>query len=266
MTGLRDRATTPAGELTDALRRFAALPRVLVGVDFDGTLAPLVDDPMSARALPGALDLLDQLAALPDTLVAVVSGRALATLQQLTGATDPVLLVGSHGVETSYREPAPSMDDTEAARFAALEEELNAVVRDHPMARLERKPHSLVLHTRGIPDDEAAATLAEGRALARDRPDLRLTPGKDVLELATRHVGKGTALLDLARARDVDQVLYIGDDVTDEQAFEALSPDHLTVRVGPGRTVAQHRVRDEASVVSLLRGLLSLRSDRFPSA
>jgi len=267
MTGLRDRAAaTPAGELTDALRRFAALPRVLVAVDFDGTLAPLVDDPMTARALPGALELLDQLATLPDTLVAVVSGRDLATLRQLTGAVDPVLLVGSHGVETSYREPAPSRDEAESARFAILEAELTALVRAHPLARLERKPHSLVLHTRGIPPEEAAATLAEGRALARGRPNLRVTPGKDVLELATRHVGKGSALLDLADARGVDQVLYVGDDVTDEQAFEALGHAHLTVRVGPGETVAQHRVRDERHVVTLLRGLLTLRSGRGPSA
>lgn len=261
MTGLKRRATTPAGELTDALRRFAALPRVLVAVDFDGTLAPLVDDPMTSRALPGAMDLLDSLAELPDTWVAIVSGRALAALRQLTGAGEPLLLVGSHGVETSYRDPAPTMDEAEAARFAELEADLTELLRAHPLARLERKPHSLVLHTRGIPTQEARAALTEGRALAEGR-DLQLTPGKDVLEMATRHVGKGTALLDLAHARGVDKVLYIGDDVTDEQAFAALGPDHLTVRVGPGETVAQHRVRDETHVVTLLRGLLSLRGQR----
>nr|WP_281496715.1 trehalose-phosphatase [Ornithinimicrobium sp. F0845] len=235
----------------------------MVAVDFDGTLAPLVDDPMSARALPGALELLDRLAELPDTWVAIVSGRALAALRELTGAAEPLLLVGSHGVETSYHDQAPAMDDAEAIRYAALEADLNALLRAHPLARLERKPHSLVLHTRGIPPQEAAATLAEGRALAQGR-DLQLTPGKDVLELATRHVGKGTALLDLAQARGVDKVLYIGDDVTDEQAFAALGPDHLTVRVGPGETVAQHRVRDETYVVTLLRGLLLLRGQRLP--
>lgn len=252
--------TTPAGELTTALREFATLPRVLVAVDFDGTLAPLVDDPMAARALPGALEVLERLAALPDTLVAIVSGRDLATLRELSSAADPVLLVGSHGVETSYREQPPPRDEDEAVRYAALEAELTGLLRAHPRARLERKPHSLVLHTRGIPPEEAAATLAAGRDLARQRPDLRVTPGKDVLELATRHVGKGTALLDLAQAREVDRVLYLGDDVTDEQAFAALGPRHLCVRVGPGETVAPHRVRNERAVLSLLRGLLALRT------
>lgn len=258
MTGLRSRAKAPAEALITDLRRFAALPRVLIAVDFDGTLAPLVDDPLSARALPGSLELLVELAGLPDTAVAIVSGRALATLRGLTGVADPVLLVGSHGVETSY-DDTPVIDEAEAARFTALETDLTALVDSHPPARLERKPHSLVVHTRGMPRPEAEATLAEGERLAAGHEGVEVTPGKDVVEVATRHVGKGTALLDLAAARAVSAILYIGDDVTDERAFAALGPQHLTIRVGPGQTLARHRVRDERQVVSILRGLRALR-------
>ena len=150
-------ASPMAPSLRGELTRFAALPRVLIAVDFDGTLAPLVDEPMAARALPGSIAVLTELAGLPETTVALVSGRALATLATLSGATAPVLLVGSHGLETSFSASPPVMEAPERARFEALDADLRELLRDHPLARIERKPHSLVLHTRGLPPQTAAA-------------------------------------------------------------------------------------------------------------
>jgi len=248
-----------ASALASDLARFAALPTVLVAVDFDGTLSPLVTEPMAARAMPGSLDVLRELAALPDTVVAIVSGRALDTLRTLSGAGDPLLLVGSHGVETSYADAPTVMDDDELARYRALEAELASLLDQHPGARIERKPHSLVLHTRGMPPAEEAAAVEAGGAVVAGRDDLVVTPGKGVLEMATRHVGKGTALQELAAARGVDATFYVGDDVTDEHAFEALGPHDVTVKVGAGPTAARHRISDEAAVLELLRRLLELR-------
>jgi trehalose-phosphatase len=249
-------------DLDSDLARFAALPRILVAVDFDGTLAPLVTEPMAARPVPGSIDLLRELAAVPDTVVALVSGRALEILRTLSEAGEPLLLVGSHGVETSYADAPPVMDDDELNRYEALETELTAVVEHHPGARIERKPHSLVLHTRGMAGADEAAALEGGARLAEGRDDLVVTEGKSVLELATRHVGKGTALQELAAARGVDAIFYVGDDVTDEHAFEALGAQHVTVKVGSGPTAARHRVPDEAAVLRLLRHLLELRQAR----
>lgn len=250
---------TLAAPLVDALQRFAALPRVLVAMDFDGTLAPLVDEPMDARALPGSEELLNELSCLPETLVALVSGRALADLIELTRLAEPVLLVGSHGVERSSEAQAPSRDATEQTRFAALDADLATVLRDHPRARVERKPHSLVLHTRGLSAQEAEAAVQAAEEVVTRHTGLVVTPGKEVLELATRHVGKGVALLELAQEHSVDSVLFVGDDVTDEQAFGVLRPTDLTVKVGQGDTAAQHRVDDEAQVLALVRALLELR-------
>ena len=89
-------------ELRAALSAFAARPRVLVAVDFDGTLAPLVTDPLHARAVPGGLEALHDAAALDGVTTAVVSGRDLATLEVLTaiGPDDGITLIGSHGAET----------------------------------------------------------------------------------------------------------------------------------------------------------------------
>ncbi len=248
--------------LTHALDTFATRGRVLVAMDFDGTLAPLVDEPMDARALPGTEELLTALAELPDTLVAIISGRALATLRELSGMGDPLVLIGSHGVEASHHPRAPGADTAERARFAALDQDLQELLSAHPRARIERKPHSLVLHTRGLPEAEAEAAVRAAEAVVARHTGLVVTPGKGVLEMATQHVGKGTALRDLASERGVDAVLFVGDDVTDEQAFEVLHPPDVSVRVGAGQTRAQHRVADECQVQELLRALLTRRQGR----
>ena len=260
MGGASRQVATRVDELNEAIEEFAGQPRVLVAVDFDGTLAPLVDDPMSARALPGSVELLQELALLPDTWVAIVSGRGLGILRELTGAAGPVLLVGSHGVERSYDEGSAQRGAAETRVLAELAAVLEQVRHTHPGAQVERKPHAVVLHTRGMAPAQARAAFEAAHELTSTYNGLSVTPGKDVLELATQDVGKGPALLDLASRLGVGAIFYAGDDVTDERAFAELGPAHLTIRVGPGQSVAQHRVPDEDSVLRLLRELLRLRS------
>src|ERR1700709_1011922 len=93
-------------ELVGALREIARVKRLLVALDFDGTLAPEVDDPEQARAIPEARAAVLALLALPNTRVALVSGRSLASLEQVADVPDSVLLVGSHGVEFRLDGPA----------------------------------------------------------------------------------------------------------------------------------------------------------------
>src|SRR5690606_32452802 len=85
----------------EALEEIAATERLLVALDFDGTLAPLQDEPMRSRAVPEATAAIDRLVALPDTVVALVSGRTLEHLRIIAEHDDDsrVWLAGSHGVE-----------------------------------------------------------------------------------------------------------------------------------------------------------------------
>jgi trehalose 6-phosphate phosphatase len=256
-------------ELVTAVATFAARPRVLVAVDFDGTLAPFVTDPMQARALPGALDALRAAAALDGDTVALVSGRDLATLAELTGfgADDGIVLIGSHGAQASPQAGDNEVLDQEArARLNVVAAELKAVQSRYPAARLELKPAAVALHTRGVDPAVAAAALAEARELGERYPGVHVMPGKDVVELTVVEANKGTAILRLARAAGSEATLYVGDDVTDERAFAALNPaaGDLTVKVGDGETAAAYRVPDPAAVVDLLELFVEQRRAAAP--
>lgn len=259
-------------ELYAALVTFAARPAVLLGVDFDGTLAPFVTDPMQARATPGAIEALRAAAALPGVTTTVVSGRDLATLSRLTGVApdEPIALIGSHGAESSDpvlagsvgTEPDSSADGSVTERLAAVTADLEAVARAHPPVRIEHKATAVALHTRDVDGEVAAHAATAAREVATRHTGVHVLPGKDVVELSVVETSKGAAVRALAAARGVRATAYIGDDVTDERAFEVLSPDDgdLTIKVGEGETGASHRVPDVATVLEVLQTFLRLRT------
>lgn len=92
-------AGTMDRELASAIGRIARVPQLLIACDYDGTLAPIVEDPSKAVPLPESVAAVRALAALPQTTVAVVSGRALRDLAALSRLPSEVHLVGSHGSE-----------------------------------------------------------------------------------------------------------------------------------------------------------------------
>ncbi len=110
--------------LREALEEFVARDRILIAVDFDGTLAPIVEDPETAEPLPLAAEAITALAGLPRTHVAVISGRPLEQLRRLVvDHAEGVALVGSHGAEIDESdmladgdEPGPGQDDDEVPR------------------------------------------------------------------------------------------------------------------------------------------------------
>ena len=263
---------SPIGqEVRTALRAFAALPRVLVAVDFDGTLAPLVTDPLQARALPGGLEALREAAALPGVTAAVVSGRDLDTLATLTeiGVDDGITLVGSHGAQTSRAAADVSgssaagagLDESAAQLLTSLVDELEEIRLRCPAVRLETKPAAVVLHTRGVDRSMAEAAREAALEAGARHAGVNVIPGKEVVELSVSAADKGTALTALALASRSDATLYLGDDTTDERAFAALDPSSgdLTIKVGAGTTAARQRVPGPAAVVELLRLFVEAR-------
>ncbi|MDF0528324.1 trehalose-phosphatase [Tsukamurella sp. 8F] len=241
-----------------ALRAFAELPTILVATDYDGVVAPIVTDPARAFPLPGTVETLRELAALPGVTVALISGRDRATLLSLSGAGDGIITVGSHGAEFDDGFAGETLTPNKRALLAAVIERLEAVAAEYAGAAVEIKPTSAALHVRNVATG-AEAALDEARRGPAALAGVQATEGKAVLELAVVEASKGRALETLRAATGADGVLYLGDDVTDEKAFAVLAPPDVSVKVGPGDTVAKYRVPDPDSVLDALHELLRLR-------
>ncbi|WP_432536614.1 trehalose-phosphatase [Kineococcus arenarius] len=251
--------------LAGALEAFAARGRVLVALDFDGVLSPIVDEPSAARALPESSAALARLVATTD--VALVSGRALDDLRACAQPPEGVLLVGGHGTQSSLDGDAPPLPPERAALLARLVEELDALAAGREGVHVERKPMSAVLHTRRAARDVAAEVTERALAGPGALPGVHALRGKEVVELGAVELGKGAGLRRLrerlsADGAPVEAVLFAGDDVTDEDAFAVLSPDagDLTVKVGDGDTAAARRVGSPQDVAVLLARLADLRA------
>lgn len=241
--------------VTAALRTVAQAPTLLVASDFDGTLAPIVNHPGDARALPGSAEVLGALAELPGTKTALISGRGLADLATLSAMPDAVELVGSHGTEFS----TGFTRDIDETMLATIRTELAAIAERHPGVTVEPKRASVALHVRNASPADGEAALAAARSAATDWA-AETTTGKAVLEFAVIKTDKGEAI-DLLRSRAGDgaAVVYFGDDVTDEKAFRRLRDGDVGVKIGPGETLAAHRIDEPADVVTALQLLLDAR-------
>jgi len=251
--------------LDDALEALARAPRLLVALDFDGTLSPEVDDPLEARALPEARDAVIRLSELPDTRVALVSGRSIEALEAVTERLpESIFLVGSHGAELRLGagmefSPLGADEEADLTRLGAA---LDAVVEGHDGVWLERKPAGFALHTRLATQETSriarlVALEALERSMARERIVVR--HGRTTLEFAVRGSTKGDSIDHLRRVTAADAVFFAGDDVTDEDAFAALLPADVGLKSGPGATVADHRVSGPVEVALALHRLADLR-------
>ena len=226
--------------------------RPLLFLDFDGTLAPIVDDPAAAAPHPAVPDLLVALEAAHP--VVVVTGRDLAALGRLLGAR--VRAVGLHGAEEGWADG--TVERQAGDEHADVLAGLKAAVPDLEGVLVEDKGAAFAVHYRGAPDADAARGALEGWAEA---VPAGLVPiwGKAVVELRAEGVSKGTAVARLAAAHPDRTPVYLGDDVTDEDAFaalQALRTPSVTVKVGEGETAAAHRLPDVEAVVTYLRRFL----------
>ncbi|MGI8925389.1 MAG: trehalose-phosphatase [Tepidiformaceae bacterium] len=215
-------------EAIERLKAIAAGRRpFLLATDLDGTLAPIVETPGDARVPPATLAVLDRLA--PAIRVAVITGRDLNTARRMV-ASEHIIIVGSHGLETSGEDGLlPGVDRLGLA--AALERVEQQVISAVPSAFLhvERKAISTAFHFRQTPELEQPLR----RALAGLPASLRLREGRMVLEvLPNARGGKDQALRAIANHLKVKTILAMGDDATDVAMFRAareLEPGGVTV-------------------------------------
>ena len=259
------RTWTP-GDEDAALSAIAATPRLVVALDFDGTASPLVPDPMAARALPEVAEQVARLSALPDTVVAYVSGRSMDDLRVITEHTDDALiaLAGSHGAQYWYPGVGAAEPDATGTAEGSREELWEAarpIIDRYEGAELEPKTFGMGVHTRTATPEVEKAVFAEIDALVAERfPHWRRRAGHRVLEFSSRAEGKDAAMTALREHFDATAILFAGDDVTDEDAMRVLSGDDLGVRVGPGESAATLRVESPQQIALLLETLADERA------
>ena len=229
-------------------------------LDFDGTLVEIVERP-DAVQVDAALTML--MARLADKLqgrLAIISGRPRAEIDALFGGRR-FAVGGSHGLELRWsdgRLDAPIAD----SRFEPVIAEMRLLAAAHPGAMVEEKPFGVALHYRGAPEAEASC-----RALAQrlaSEAGLSLQAGKMVVELRLAGADKGTAL-DAFMARPPmrgTQPVFIGDDLTDEDAFVAAArAGGHGISVGvPRPSAARYRLPD----VRATRAWLEAAADALP--
>ena len=254
MTVATDRFDDPAAVADDVAGRPG---RLLAAFDVDGVLAPIVSHAADAALLPGVLDALIALAAL--TPVGVVSGRAVENLERF-GFPESFLVAGSHGAERRGVPLAP-LSALERQRLGRLHSlAARAAAGAGSGAWVETKPTSVVLHVREADAERGDAALEDLARLAALVSGADVRRGHAVVELATRPATKAAAIGAMRLDLPPGPVLYVGDDITDEDVFASLTPIDVGVRVGPGATAATRRLRDPQDVLMLVRRLVGLLS------
>jgi trehalose 6-phosphate phosphatase len=223
----------------------------LLALDFDGTLAPIVDDPELAYADPDAVAALARVGGLLGWIV-LITGRPAAVALRLGGFRDHVgfesmIVLGQYGVERwdaatdTFRLPA------EPNAIAAVKDEIRSVLEAHhaAAARIEHKGRAIAVHTRGLDDPSGTLRRLSGPLvdLAR-RHGLVVEAGRQVLEIRAPGMDKGKALRSIVAETAARQVIFAGDDLGDLPAFQAVQ--QLRDQGMPGLLVCSASIEEKA--------------------
>ncbi len=249
-------------ESLDEITRWLAGRRIAVFLDYDGTLTPTVDHPEKAILSDSARAAVEALAQCCP--VAVISGRDREDVQRRVGL-DSLIYAGSHGFDIAGPDTTPDTTPNttpnttqvrrrEGVQFADLlgrvEADLTRLLDGIDGALIEPKAASVAVHYRLVAEESVGTVKAAVETVVADHDELRVTPGKKVLEIQPRlDWDKGAAVVWLldTLGLDGDDVapIYMGDDVTDEDAFRALKGRGVGILVEGGTarpSAADYRV------------------------
>ncbi|MCJ8166239.1 trehalose-phosphatase [Pontibacter sp. E15-1] len=259
-------------ELPHALEN---LPKLLNGkkpaifLDYDGCLSPIVKDPEKAVLTDQMRDTLRRLADVCS--VAVVSGRDRANVEKLV-QLDNLYYAGSHGFDISGPNNMHTEPGGAKAAIPALDEAnktLDAQLKDVQGVLVERKRYAIAVHYRNVPDEQVGRVLQVTEEVIAQHPELKKGPGKKVMELKPNlDWHKGKAVLWLMEELDLNKPdilpIYIGDDLTDEDAFATLQGQGIGIMVGEHdeKTAATYRLDDVEDVKALLEELTQTIKNR----
>ena len=242
--------------------------RPIILMDFDGTLAEFNVDPEAVTLPPPRQILLQTLSQRADLSAGIVSGRRISDLRQRVPADPSLFFAGLHGLEIE----GPGLRFSHSAVAIAapavslLAKDLRRAVRPLAGVFVEDKTYSVVLHVRGASKADRLHAATRFNALAEpflSEGTLRLQPGDSIFELLPNvDWAKGDAVGAIVRHVEAETgetvwPVYIGDDATDEDAFEHVGNNGLTVAVGRRPNGAAFQVDGPPAVECLLKSILA---------
>lgn len=266
--------TTPTYLLAERGTQWTMIARALrsssgiwLFLDYDGTLTPIRSNPSQAFLPPATKRILSRLLAMPGIQVTIVTGRSMPTIRRFVRLTS-IEYAANHGFHLRDAEGRewihPHARDA-VGMLKTAAGKLRVALEPFPQATVEDKVLTLSIHFRNCPPQQLPALRRAVRSTLRSmKSSLRTTRGKKVFEVRPgTQWGKREAVLALLeRSRAAKHLLpvYIGDDITDEGAFEGLRSTGLTVRVGRSTTTkARYYVRDVGDVTRFLGLILSVK-------
>ncbi|MCR4337240.1 MAG: trehalose-phosphatase [Candidatus Omnitrophica bacterium] len=253
----------PLLEVWDLLKKENPKRQLLLLLDFDGTLTPIAETPAHAILSQKTRGLLKKLAARRDITLGVISGRGLKDVQAKVGIKN-IIYAGNHGFE--IRGPGIRFDRINRSQKKVMQEIHKKLVQkfsDIPEIFLEDKGITLSLHYRRVPVKMRPRVSRIFHQICNpylQENKIKIGRGKKVFEVRPPvDWGKGRAvewLLKRSRNKKVWPI-YIGDDQTDEDAFEVLRGQGLSVVVGKrAKSCAQYHLKNPAEVTKFLQRLL----------
>lgn len=242
--------------------------RPVILMDFDGTLAEFTLDPSLVTLPPSRQILLQRLDKRADLSAGIVSGRRVADLRERVPSAPSMFFAGLHGLEIEgpglrFSHNAVALA---APGISVLAKDLRRAVKPLPGVFVEDKTYSVVLHLRGASTADRLHAITRFNALSEpflSEGTVRLQSGDQVLELLPNvDWAKGDAVRAIMRQVECDAKepvwpVYIGDDETDEDAFEEIGTNGLTIAVGKRLGGASFQVDDPCAVECFLRAILA---------
>lgn len=223
-------------------------------VDFDGTLADIAPRPDAVTLPAGMVEVLAELRDRLGGALAIVSGRPIAQLDELLAPLQ-LAAAGVHGAER--RSSAGVVTRVYEADLGHVLARLQALAERRPGLLVESKPGAVALHYRLAPQCEGLARQAMEAAL-HDAPGMVLMRGKMVIEMKPAEASKGRAIAAFMAEPPFAgrQALFAGDDGTDESGFDVVqSAGGAGIKVGPGATLARHRIHTPAGLRAWLQAI-----------
>ena len=238
-------------------------------LDFDGTLVEMADQPHLVEVAPAVLHDIGQIVAAGGAL-AIITGRDIADIDAFL---DPLVLpvAGVHGLVRRRADGSVHRSASSEGAIDHINDKVAAFANRHPSLLVERKQGSVALHYRLRPELEQACSDAVNAA-ASGVNGIRVLRGKMVIEAKAGEANKGMAVAAFLEEPPFagKTAVFVGDDVTDEDAFAEVNRLHgVSVKVGTEHTAARYRVADVAALHQWLRMFneqLQMQTTREPKS